>query len=327
MAKATITIVGLGKIGSSIGLALNTPENDLQLIGHDKASGIAKESKSRGAVGSTSWNLISACERADVVILAIPFDQIEPTLQAIGDELKIGAVVIDTSSFKQPVMEWAARHLAETAHFVGIGLGRNPEAMMDLTPGPAGARADLFANAPCCVMPSPSSAPDAVKIAQDLATLLGATPYFLGPDEYDGLSAVVHLVPALLAGALLGPVISSPGWREMRRLGSSDLLYLGQSLKESASALALQTACNRENVVRWLDRVMDELGTIRAQVAEGEDELLGHRLDLIDEGLERWLIDWHKNDWERAARPAAPPTGGWFRQLFGFGGRRRDDGK
>lgn len=327
MAKATITIVGLGKIGSSIGLALNTPENDLQLIGHDKNSGVARESKSRGAVDSTVWNLISACERADVIILAIPFDQIEPTLQAIGDELKIGTVVIDTSSFKQPVMEWAEKHLAETAHFVGIGLGRNPVAMMDLTPGPAGARADLFAHAPCCVMASPSSAPEAVKMAQDLATLLGASPYFLGPDEYDGLSTVVNLMPALMAGALLGPAISSPGWREMRRLASSDLLYVGQPLKASSSALALETAHDRENVLRWLDRVIVELQTIRQQVAEKEDELLAHRLQAINEGLETWLIDWQKNDWERSARPATPPTGGWFRQLFGFGGRRKEEEK
>jgi prephenate dehydrogenase len=325
MARATVTIVGLGKIGSSIGLALNTPENDLQLIGHDKSSDVAKESKSKGAVDSTAWNLISACERADVVILAIPFDQVESTLQAIGDELKIGTVVIDTSSFTRPVIEWAKKHLAENVHFVSIGLGRNPAAMLDVTPGPAGARVDLFANAPCCVMPSPSSAPEAVKTAQDVATLLGANPYFLDPAEYDGLSSVVTLVPALLAGALLGPVISSPGWREMRRLGSSDLLYLSQPLKVSSAALALETAHNRENVLRWLDTVMVELQAIREQVAEEEDELLAYRLAAIDEGLETWLIDWRQNEWERSARPAMPSTGGWFRQLFGFGRPKEED--
>jgi prephenate dehydrogenase len=325
MARATITIVGLGKVGSSIGLALNTPENDLQLIGHDKSSEVAKESKSEGAVDSTAWNLISACERADVVILAIPFDQIESTLEAIGNELKIGTVVIDTSPFTRPVIEWAKKHLAENVHFISMGLGRNPAAMLDVTPGPAGARTDLFANAPCCIMPSPSSAPEAVKTAQDVATLLGATPYFLDPAEYDGLSSVVTLVPALLAGALLAPVISSPGWREMRRLGSSDLLYLSQPLKASSAALGLGIAHNRENVLRWLDTVMVELQTIREQVADGEDELLGHRLEAIDEGLETWLIDWQRNEWERSARPAMPSTGGWFRQLFGFGRPKEED--
>jgi prephenate dehydrogenase len=325
MARATITIVGLGKVGTSLGLALNTPENDLQLIGHDKDSGVAKESKSRGAVDSTAWNLISACEQADAIILAIPFDQIEATLQAIGDDLKIGTVVIDTSPFSQPVLQWADQYLAETAHFVSVGLGRNPAAMMDLTPGPAGARSDLFADAPCCIMPSVSSPPEAVKMAQDLATLLDATPYFLDPAEYDGLSTVVNLVPALLAGSLLSPAIASPGWREMRRLGSSDLLYFSQPLKAGNSALALETAHNRENVLRWLDTVMVELQTIREQVADGEDELLAHRLGAIHNGLEAWLIDWQQNEWERTSKPAMPSTGGWFRQLFGFGRRKDQD--
>jgi prephenate dehydrogenase len=325
MARATITIVGLGKVGSSLGLALNTPENDLHLIGHDKNSDVAKAAKSKGAVDSTAWNLISACEEADIVVLAIPFDQIESTLAAIGQELKIGTVVIDTSPFKQPVIEWAGKHLAETAHFVGIGLGRNPAVMMDLTPGPEGARADLFADSPCCVMPSPASAPDAVKAAQDLAILLGATPYFLDPAEYDGLSTAVNLAPALVAGALLGPAISSPGWREMRRLGSKDLLYFGQPLKESSAALALETARNRENLLHWLDTVVGELRTIRQQVADGEEELLAERLEGIDEGLETWLIDWRRNAWEQTAKPAMPTSGGWFRQLFGFGRRKDDD--
>jgi prephenate dehydrogenase len=325
MARATITIVGLGKIGTSIGLALSTPENDLQVIGHDKNSDVAKESKSRGAVDSTEWNLISACERADMIVLAIPFDQIESTLQAIGNELKIGTVIVDTSSFKRPVIEWAKKHLAANVHLVGIGLGRNPAAMMDLTPGPAGARADLFANAPCCVMPSPSSEPASVKMAQDLATLLGANPYFLDPAEYDGLSTAVNLVPALLAGALLGPVISSPGWREMRRLGASDLLYLGQPLKVDPFGLVLEAAHNRESVLHWLDTVMMELQTIRDQVAAQDDELLAHRLEAVNVGLENWLIDWKQNEWERSAKPPMPSTGGWFRQLFGFGRRKEEE--
>ena len=69
MAKAAITIIGLGRIGSSIGLALKAPELDYEVVGHDKDGLVQKKAREIGAVDSTSWNLISACEPADVVII------------------------------------------------------------------------------------------------------------------------------------------------------------------------------------------------------------------------------------------------------------------
>ena len=123
MAKATITIVGLGKRGSSVGLALKSSELDFRVIGHDKEAEVAKQARTLGAVDSTPWNLIAACEPADVVILTIPFDQVQKTLMAVGPELRPGCVVLDTSPFKQPVIAWAARCLGYGVQFVGIALG------------------------------------------------------------------------------------------------------------------------------------------------------------------------------------------------------------
>ncbi len=50
MTKATITIIGLGKVGSSIGLALKKPDIDYRVIGHDKESEAAKQAKGLNAV-------------------------------------------------------------------------------------------------------------------------------------------------------------------------------------------------------------------------------------------------------------------------------------
>ena len=130
MAEAAITIIGLGRLGSSIGLALKTPELDFEVIGHDKDREVSKRTRTMGAVDRTSWNLIAACEQTDIVVLAIPFDQVRETMKAIGPELQPGCVVLDTSPLKQPVMAWAADYLGEGIHFVGISLGINPEAVL-----------------------------------------------------------------------------------------------------------------------------------------------------------------------------------------------------
>jgi prephenate dehydrogenase len=59
--KAQITIVGLGSIGTSIGLALRQSEEPLLIVGHDKDPGNAGAAKKLKAVDKTSWNLIGAC--------------------------------------------------------------------------------------------------------------------------------------------------------------------------------------------------------------------------------------------------------------------------
>ena len=96
--KPNITIVGLGLIGTSMGLALRQAGVASAVIGHDKDLAVANQARKREAVDKVDWNLISACEKADLVILAVPLDAIEPTLKAIGPYLRPGCVVIDTAN-------------------------------------------------------------------------------------------------------------------------------------------------------------------------------------------------------------------------------------
>ncbi|NOR82843.1 MAG: prephenate dehydrogenase/arogenate dehydrogenase family protein [Ardenticatenales bacterium] len=323
MAEAAITIIGLGKLGSSIGLALKTPELDFEVIGHDKDGEVSKRARTMGAVDRTSWNLLAACEQADIVVLAIPFDQVRETLKAIGPELRPGCVVLDTSPLKQPVMAWAAEYLGEGIHFVGISLGINPEAALDIASGPAGARVDLFADSPCCLMPAPNCLPEAVKTAQDFATLLGATPHFVDPVEYDGLSTAVNLMPGLLSAALFGPITRSPGWREMRRLSSNDLVRFSEPLTAGGAAMARAAILSRGNVLLWLDAAIAELETIREQVNQEQEDALSDQIGESFDAREEWLVDWGLNRWEKRSRPKIPTGGGLFGQMFGFRSRRR----
>ena len=320
MAKAAITIIGLGRIGSSIGLALKAPELDYEVVGHDKDGLVQKKAREIGAVDSTSWNLISACEPADVVMLAIPFDQVRETLQTIGPGLRPNCVVIDTSFLKGPVMVWAQESLREDVHFVGISLGLNPDHALDTSRGPASARADLFANSPCSLMPALNCRPEAVKASQDLAVLLGATPYFMDPAEYDGLSTAINILPGLMAAAMLRPTIDAPSWREMRRIASSDLALFSIPLEIGGPSLAQAAVLSKENVLHWLDTVTAELQTLREEIDQGQQDRLSLQIDAIAQSREKWLSDWERNRWERSAAATDTPTGGGiFGQLFGFG--------
>ena len=67
-----ITIIGLGQIGASIGLALASHKDQVTLTGHDKSPAIAREAHKLGAVDKINFNLPASVEGANVVILALP---------------------------------------------------------------------------------------------------------------------------------------------------------------------------------------------------------------------------------------------------------------
>lgn len=95
-----ITIIGLGQIGASIGLALAEHKDRVVTVGHDKEYSLEQRAKKLGAVNETNHNLPSSVENADLVILALPVNEIRETLGHIAQDLRKDAVVVETSPSK-----------------------------------------------------------------------------------------------------------------------------------------------------------------------------------------------------------------------------------
>ena len=57
MTKPTITIVGLGLIGASLGMALRRAEVASAVVGHDKEMAVANQARKREAVDKVEWNV------------------------------------------------------------------------------------------------------------------------------------------------------------------------------------------------------------------------------------------------------------------------------
>jgi prephenate dehydrogenase len=318
--KPRVTIVGLGLIGTSMGLALQASEVAEQIVGHDKNRLASNQAKSLGAVDNVDWNLISACERADLVLLATPLDAIEPTLAAIGADLRRGCVVMDTASVKQPVLAAAARSLPEGVYFVGGNPipGKTIEGS-----GPGAARADLFRGGIFCVVPAARTDSSAVKLVSDLVTILGATPLFLDAAEHDGLLAAVDHLPGLLALALIEMATSQPTWRELRKMAGPAFEIITRAGCGDPAAQAAVYHANRENLVRWLDSFADALRQVRRMVAEENTELLEH-LTAARAERQAWLADWQAGRWHEGPETEMPERPGLLEGLLGGFIRRPD---
>ncbi|MGQ9594617.1 MAG: prephenate dehydrogenase [Anaerolineae bacterium] len=319
MRKPKITIVGLGLVGSSLGLALRAQGGEYEVVGHDREPAVASQARKMGAVDATEWNLIAACEGADLICLALPLSGIRSTLQAIAQDLKPGAIVTDTATLKQPVLAWAEELLPEHVSFVGGDPILAPAEAARARHGVEGASAALFKGAQYCLTPSPTADPDAVQVISEMVAGLGAEPYFLDAAEHDGLMAWVHDLPMALGVALMETASSASSWKEARRLAGETFAGATEVLQDPESLTHLLLG-NAENLFRLLDLFQERLDALRRLVAARDEDALRGFLGSLVEARDRWVVDRDRGRWEEGPRAELPTKGELYGGLLGLGG-------
>ena len=322
-----LTIIGLGQIGASVGLALADKKDLLVRVGHDRNIPVARQAEKLGALDRVEINLPNAVRNASLVLLALPIDQIRETMQLIAPDLKEGAVVMDTGPIKEVVAAWAEELLPEGRHYIGLTPVINPEYLHSTDSGIEAARADLFRRGLLAIVTPSGANSDAIKLAADLTRLLGATPLFADPAEIDGLMAATHTLPQLLAAALLNATVDQPGWREARKVAgrtyaeaTAPIVHLGEAKTVRASVLL-----NQANVKRVLDSAIAALQAIRSDIDTEDATVLEEHLGRAKKGRDKWWYDRQIADWANEETPPLqiPENPGVLGRLFGVGNWKR----
>ena len=303
-----ITIIGMGQIGASIGLALAEHKDLVLRVGHDKDIRAANQAKQIGALDRVDLNIPHAVREARVVVLALPLDQIRSTLSAMAQDLKPETVVIDTAPSKGVVAAWAKELLPPQCHYVGITLAINPAYLQEHENGVDAAHADLFHNGLVAIVSPPGTPSEAVKLATDFGGLLGAEHLFMDAVELDSLLASTHILPQLMAAALLNATVDQPGWFEARKLaGRPYAEATGPGLQLSQAADLIEAAIgSHADVVRSLDNLIAALVSLRNDIRDQNTAALSQRLERAQQGRQRWWKERQTANW--AASEAAPPV-------------------
>jgi prephenate dehydrogenase len=323
-----LTIVGMGQIGASVGLALADQTEVIHRLGHDRDIRIARRAEKMGALDKVSINLPSAVEEADMVLLALPVDQIRETLEIVRDDLKEGAVVMDTGPVKQVVAAWVEELLPPGRFYVGLSPVLNPVYLHDIDYGPEAAHPDLFRDGLIGIVSPPGVPSDAIKLAADLTRLLGANPLFADPLEMDGLVAATHILPQLMAASLLNATIGQPGWQEGRKVAGRSYAEVTAPVMYPTEPKTLTTAAmlNRENVMRVLDSLVASMNAIRNDLSTEDSETLEERLIRAREGRKVWLQGRMTADWaaEEVSTVEAPTVSEMFGRFIGRGRKKEN---
>ncbi len=296
-----ITIIGLGQIGASIGMALKDNKN-IKRVGCDKDTAVAKAAQSLEVVDEIK-NLPAAVKDAAIVVLCLPLSEIREMLRHIGPWLADNAIVMDTAPIKSGVNQWAKEFIPTGRFYIGLVPGINSHYIASLEFGLNAAMPDLFNKGIFAVDVPPNTPENIVNLVLDFCRLLGAKPMLTDMLESDGLMTSVHVLPQLAAAALLNATIGQPGWQEARKLAGRPFAGVtsGMAYHDDANSLREAVLANRTSTVHALDILIAALKGLRDDIEHGNEEGVSARLNEAGKDREAWLDERGEADWLKRA--------------------------
>jgi prephenate dehydrogenase len=257
-----ITIIGVGLLGGSLGLAARKNRLAGEIAGFVRRQKTAIECEKIGAVDYATTDLLAAVSNADLVILCTPLAQMRPLAEQFLPALKGGAIVTDVGSVKAGVVRELESLVQKAgAHFVGSHPMAGGEKM-----GVLAAKVDLYSNAVCIVTPTKKSSASAVRKLEKFWQSLGARTLRLDAEKHDLLvsrsSHLPHVVAATLANLVLNPA-NSKAQAGLCATGFRDTTRIASGSPEMWRDIAL---ANRKNVSRSMDAFVAELKKFQSAI-------------------------------------------------------------
>ncbi len=259
-----VTIVGVGFMGGSLGLALKKHGLASEIVGVSHRQVTLDQALQLKAIDEGLTDLPKAVANADLVVLAAPVQAILQQFALINPHLKRGCLVTDMGSVKSEIVERAESVLAQPGMFVGS----HPLAGSEKK-GVEFAYADLFANARCIMTPTAKTTPVAKEKIKFMWTKLGCQVEVLAPEDHDKILAHVSHLPHLLAYALVGSI------------AKEYLAHAPQGLKDSTRIAASSPQVwndifltNPKNVINALDALVKDLALLRKAIIQRDQKVL-----------------------------------------------------
>lgn len=279
-----VTIVGVGLLGGSLGLALRRRGLARLVAGYVRRTGSVRDCERAGATDFATTDLLAAVSDADLVVLCTPLLQMAPLVRQMRPALKRGAVVTDVGSVKALVVREIESLVTRSgAHFIGS----HPLAGAEKT-GVLAARADLFQSAACVVTPTPRSSQAAARKVSSLWRSVGGRVLHMTPQAHDALvsrsSHLPHLVAAALASTVLSPrcaaqvsPLCASGFRDTTRIASGS--------PEMWRDIGLS---NRREILAALKAFEGELKKFKSALQQSDAATLARLLDQAKSRRDAW---------------------------------------
>lgn len=292
-----ITIIGVGLIGGSIGMAIKARWPEATIAGYDIDKGVLQAALESGVIDEAAAGPADGCRDADFVFIAVPVSAIPKVMAEMAGSVGPRTIVTDVGSTKTSVVAVAESLLPPEVNFIGGHpmAGSEQEGLGAATPA-------LLQEAVYVLTPTPKTSPEAFQKLHALLTKLGAKVMALSPEKHDEVVAAVSHLPHLTASTLVNSAarveegvenrlfFAAGGFRDLTRIASG-----------SPSLWVDICFDNTQAIVKSIDQFISGLKDVRDIISRGDrSELLG----LLEAARDR-----------RASMAAGEPAAGVYREF------------
>lgn len=271
MSVNRLSILGVGLLGGSIGLAVRSVGMSCEITGYGHRQGTLDRALNMGAIDRATADAGESVADSDLIILCTPVGSFRKILREIGPKLKLSAIVTDVGSTKRSVVHAAEQALPRGARFVGS----HPMAGSEKR-GVEYARADLFRGARCIVTPTPKTDTGALAEVENFWRAIGMSVVRLSPEEHDRLICDISHLPHAVAAALVDMqddealALAGMGFLDSTRVAGGDGGLWRDIFLDNA-----------DNVTAAIDRLRSKLEMLSSRLKAGQGEELKAWLDVV----------------------------------------------
>lgn len=281
-----ITLIGVGLLGGSLGLAAKRIPLASQITGYVRRQASVEECLSHEVADHATLNLAEAVTDADLLVLCTPISQMRSLTEQMLPHLKAGAIVTDVGSVKRTVVEEIEPLVSKAnAHFVGS----HPMAGAEKT-GVKYARHDLFASSICAITPTSKSNANAVDKVTRFWRALGAQVLSISPTTHDDLvsrsSHLPHMVAAALVNDILGTDDPSGQQQQLCGPGFKDTTRVASGSPAMWRDIAF---ANRDFLSAQLKSLGEQIDTLRAALDDNDPDAVESFLQSAKKRRDDWL--------------------------------------
>ncbi len=267
----TITIIGMGLIGSSLARKLRETGLFEKVIAADHDVDVCKKVVELGFADEVKDNLEESVKQADMVVLAVPVGAMGKVAQKIAPYLKKGAILTDTGSVKASVIEAVKPFCRSGIYFVP----GHPIAGTEFS-GPESGFAELFEGRWCILTPLDDVSVRAVEEVTHLWESCGSTVEIMDVKHHDLVLGITSHLPHLIAYTIVGTAndleddiksevikYSASGFRDFTRIAASDPTMWRDVFLN-----------NKDAVLEILQRFNEDLTAMQRAIRKGDGEYL-----------------------------------------------------
>ena len=279
-----ITIVGVGLLGGSLGLAVRRGRLAREVAGFVRRAASLKDCEKAGAVDYATTDLLASVSGADLVILCTPLAQMRLLVKQMLPALKRGAIVTDVGSVKTSVVRDVCGLIRKAgAHFVGS----HPMAGAEKT-GVCAARADLFDDAVCVVTGTNGTNATAMRSVEAFWKSIGCRVLKLSPELHDKLVSRTSHLPHVLAATLTASVLDPRQPKQQTALcanGFRDTTRIASGSPEMWRDIAL---ANRRNLSNSINSFVADLRKFQKSLNKADAKALAKFFETAKQRRDHW---------------------------------------